>query len=194
MPFPGAEVCLGQASGHTPQGETAVGLGCDVGPLIRYFCRISEGYMKLSTVFIGAMLVMASVGIQGCVHAPRDTTGFAQNHSLSVSANFDDTWQAVKDTLRDKELEIYTRDKRGKFVAYTPMKRRYLQPNRYQYSFDIEAISEDETRIALDTRKQSYGVTLLTYPGWHDRKTADTPQSQELLDAIQAKLDGAVSP
>ena len=145
--------------------------------------------MKLR--FLIVCTIAAGIGVQGCVHAPRDTTGFAQDHSISVDAPFEDTWQAVKSTLREKELEIYTRDKRGTFVAYTPMKRRYLQPNRYQYTFDIEAISESETKIALDTRKQSYGVTLLTYPGWHDRKTADTPESQAILDAIQAKLDAA---
>ncbi len=149
--------------------------------------------MKLRMLIAGAMLAMSSVAIQGCVHAPSDTTGFAQNHDISVDASFEDTWQAVKDILREKELDIYTRDKRGAFVAYTPMKRRYLQPNRYQYTFDIEAVSENETHIALDTRKQSYGVTLLTYPGWHDRKTSDTPESQALLDAIQAKLDTSPS-
>ncbi|MCF6285552.1 MAG: hypothetical protein L3K26_10230 [Candidatus Hydrogenedentes bacterium] len=145
--------------------------------------------MKLRMLVACAISVAVSVGFQGCVHAPRDTTGFAQNHSIAVNASFEDTWQAVKGTLREKELDIYTRDKRGIFVAYTPMKRRYLQPNRYQYTFDIEAISENETRIALDTRKQSYGVTLLTYPGWHDRKTAEEPESQALLDAIQSRLD-----
>jgi hypothetical protein len=145
--------------------------------------------MKLRILI--ACTIAASIGVQGCVHAPRDTTGFAQDHSIAVDASFEDTWQAVKSTLREKELDIYTRDKRGTFVAYTPMKRRYLQPNRYQYTFDIEAISESETKIALDTRKQSYGVTLLTYPGWHDRKTADTPESQAILDAVKAKLDAA---
>ena len=149
--------------------------------------------MKLSKLIVCALSIVASVGIQGCVHAPRDTTGFAQIHDATVAASFDATWQAVKDTLREKELDIYTRDKRGIFVAYTSMKRRYLQPTRYQYTFDLEAISDNETHIALDTRKQSYGVTLLTYPGWHDRKTTDAPESQALLDAIQAKIAAGAS-
>jgi len=123
----------------------------------------------------------------GCAHAPKDTTGFAVTQEIVVAAPFGDTWQAVKDILREKELDIYTRDKRGHFVAFTPEKRRYLQPNRFQYTFDIEALSENETRVALDTRKQRYGVTLLTYPGWHDRKTEAAPESQALLDAIQAR-------
>jgi hypothetical protein len=150
--------------------------------------------MKIRVILAAIVVATATTALSGCVHAPRDTTGFAQVHHVAVDANFQDTWNAVKDTLREKELDIYTRDKRGTFVAYTPMKRRYLQPNRYQYTFDIEAVSETETRIALDTRKQSYGVTLLTYPGWHDRKTADHPESEALLDAIQAKLDHTPTP
>lgn len=149
--------------------------------------------MKLSMTFVCALLVLAGATIQGCAHAPRDTTGFAQEHSTTVDASFEVAWQAVKDTLREKELDIYTRDKRGIFVAHTPMKRRYLQPNRYQYTFELEAISENETRIGLDTRKQRYGVTLLTYPGWHDRKTPNDPESQALLDAIAAKVAAGAS-
>lgn len=137
-----------------------------------------------------SILALALVALPGCVRAPRDTTGFALNNQIVVPASFDTTWQSVKDILREKELDIYTRDKRGRFVAYTPEKRRFLQPNRYQYTFQLEALSENETRIALDTRKQTYGVTLLTYPGWHDRKTTDSPESQALLDAIQARISG----
>jgi len=171
---------LTQACGH--------GNWEDRGPPPTMTEKSPEGFMKLRMLVASAIAVVASAGIQGCVHAPRDTAGFSQNQHLSVPAPFDTTWQAVKDTLREKELDIYTRDKRGVFVAYTSQKRRYLQPNRYQYTFDIEPISENETRIALETIKQSYGVTLLTYPGWHDRQTDDAPESQELLDAIQARL------
>lgn len=149
--------------------------------------------MKRCKLFCFSMLVLATLSPLGCVHAPRDTTGFAQNHEVVVPASFDTTWQTVKDILREQELDIYTRDKRGRFVAYTPEKRRFLQPNRYQYTFQLEEISANETRIALDTRKQTYGVTLLTYPGWHDRKTEDSPESQALLDAIQARASGAAA-
>ena len=150
--------------------------------------------MKRCKLLCFSILVLATLSPLGCVHAPRDTTGFALNHEVVVPASFDTTWQTVKDILREQELDIYTRDKRGRFVAYTPEKRRFLQPNRYQYTFQLEAVSENETRIALDTRKQTYGVTLLTYPGWHDRKTADSPESQALLDAIQARATGASTP
>lgn len=144
--------------------------------------------MKRCKLLCFSILVIASMAPLGCAHAPRDTTGFALNHEVVVNASFENTWQTVKDVLREQELDIYTRDKRGRFVAYTPEKRRFLQPNRYQYTFQLDAISESETRIALDTRKQTFGVTLLTYPGWHDRKTSDSPESQALLDAIQARM------
>jgi hypothetical protein len=34
-------------------------------------------------------------------------------------------------------------------------------------------------------------VTLLTYPGWHDRKTEDHAAAQNILKAIEAKAGGA---
>lgn len=141
--------------------------------------------------FCFSILLISTLSPLGCVHAARDTTGFALNHEVTVPASFDTTWQAVKEVLREKELEIYTRDKRGRFVAYTSEKRHFLQPNRFQYTFQLEEVSANETHIALDTRKQTYGVTLLTYPGWHDRKTEESPESQALLDAIQARVSGA---
>lgn len=149
--------------------------------------------MNCCKFLCSSILLAATLMPLGCAHAPKDTTGFAVKHEIVVAAPFDATWQAVKDILRENELDIYTRDKRGHFVAYTPEKRRYLQPNRYQYTFDLEALSENETRIALDTRKQRYGVTLLTYPGWHDRKTEDAPESQALLDAIQARAGNPIA-
>jgi hypothetical protein len=142
-------------------------------------------------LFCSSILLTFALLPLGCVHAARDTTGFAQNHEIVVAAPFDTTWQSVKAVLREKELDLYTRDKRGQFVAYTPEKRHFLQPKRYKYTFELESISDTETRIALDTRKQAYGVTLLTYPGWHDRKTPDAPESQALLDAIQARATTA---
>lgn len=150
--------------------------------------------MNRCKFFCFSILVVGAIYPLGCAHAPRDTTGFALNHEAVVPASFDTTWQTVKDVLREQELDIYTRDKRGRFVAYTPEKRRLLQPNRYQYTFQLDEISANETRVALDTRKQTYGVTLLTYPGWHDRKTEDSPESQALLDAIQARVSGAANP
>lgn len=141
-----------------------------------------------------SILIVATLSPLGCVRAARDTTGFALNNHVVVPASFDTTWQTVKDILREQELDIYTRDKRGRFVAYTPEKRHLLQPNRYQYTFQLEEVSDNETRITLDTRKQAYGVTLLTYPGWHDRKTPDTPEAQALLDAIAARVAGTSTP
>lgn len=147
---------------------------------------------RCKPLWAGVLLLLATTA--GCAHAPRDTTGFALNHEVVVEAPFNDTWQATKDVLREQELDIYTRDKRGRFVAYTPEKRRLLQPNRYQYTVNIEPISELQTRVALDTRKQVYGVTLLTYPGWHDQKTTEAPHTEVLLEAIQARAADAPSP
>ncbi|MBX3175857.1 MAG: hypothetical protein KF886_00710 [Candidatus Hydrogenedentes bacterium] len=143
--------------------------------------------MNRSKFLCGSVLLVIATLPLGCAHAARDTTGFALNHAVVVDAPFDATWQSVKDVLREKELDIYTRDKRGHFIALTPERRRLLQPNRYKYTIDLEAVSDNSTRVALDTRKQTYGVTLLTYPGWHDRKTEETGEPEALLEAIQAR-------
>ena len=39
-----------------------------------------------------------------------------------------------------------------------------------------------------------FGTTLLTYPGWHDRKTTDHTEAKAILDGIAAKLSGGAAP
>ena len=124
----------------------------------------------------------------GCVHAARDTTGFAQNHQVIVDASFEDTWQAVKAVLRENELTLYTRDKRGYFEAFSDTKRKWFQPKRIKYTFNIQTLAEGGTRVEAAAFHQIYGVTPLTYPGWHDRKTNEGESAANLLEAIAQKL------
>ncbi|MBI4557377.1 MAG: hypothetical protein HY706_07335 [Candidatus Hydrogenedentes bacterium] len=145
-----------------------------------------------SQMQLTALLVI--IAAVGCARAARDTTGFALNDFATVNAPLMDTWQAAKAVLREKELDLYTRDKRGVLVAYSPMKRRFFMPERIQYTITLEELSADSTRVNLETLKQVYGVTLLTYPGWHDRKAADNQEALAILEAIQAKLSSAATP
>lgn len=135
-----------------------------------------------------ALLVLLPLAAFGCARAARDTTGFALNDTATVNASFDETWQAVKAVLRDRELDVYTRDKRGLFVAYSEMKRRFFVPGRIRYTIELSEISDSETGINIETLKEVYGVTLLTYPDWHARKTSDNAESMAILQAIQAKV------
>jgi hypothetical protein len=135
--------------------------------------------------------LLLSVGfVAGCAGAARDTTGFAIADSTTVSAPFVETWQATKAVLREMDLDIYTRDKRGSFVAYTGMSRRFrlFTPHRTELTITLEPVSSETTRVTIETMKQVYGVTLLTYPDWHDRKTTDSQVAQAILEALQVKV------
>jgi hypothetical protein len=123
----------------------------------------------------------------GCVHAARDTTGFAVSAETSVAVPFEEAWQGVKAALREQGLETYTRDKRGVFVAYTPMARRYFQPKRIEYTLTLNERPEGGTNISVSAVRQTYGVTPLTYPDWHARKTSADPGLEALIQAIESK-------
>lgn len=134
------------------------------------------------------LLLIGAAG--GCARAARTTEGFSMVDSMTVTAPFKDAWQATKAVLREQKLELDTRDKRGVFVAYTPMKRhlKLFTPKRVKYTITVQEISSDSTKISIETLKQVYGVTLLTYPDWHDRKTTDNSEALTILDAIKARL------
>lgn len=152
--------------------------------------------MRFSKAVLATLLIVQLSVVLGCARAARDTTGFAQEQSLTVNAPLEQTWQAVKTVLREQGLELYTRDKRGAFVAYTPMKRTLLvQPHRTQYTIELTPVSSAETTVYIEAVKQVYGVTLLTYPGWHDRPAKDPEATQTILSAVQAAISGVpVSP
>jgi hypothetical protein len=138
-------------------------------------------------LLIFSALVMAA-SIAGCARAARDTTGFAINDSAIIEAPFTETWQATKAVLREMDLEIYTRDKRGRFVAFSGMSRRRLfVPNRVKYTIILEEESPETTKVMIESMKQVYGVTLLTYPDWHDRKTQDNTIALEILDRLKTQ-------
>ena len=108
--------------------------------------------------------------------------------SAVVEAPFEEAWQTTKAVLREMELDVHTRDKRGRFVAYTGMTRRRLfVPNRVRYTVVLEPASPENTKVMIETMKQVYGVTLLTYPDWHDRKTHDNSTALEILERLEAR-------
>ncbi len=145
--------------------------------------------MTYRVCLIIAGLAVAAAMTGGCARTARDTTGFALEHTTTVDMPFQDAWQLVKTVLRDQDFEIYTRDKRGIFVAHTKVSRvwRVLQPRRMQYTIELAPVSDNRTRIYIESVRQVYGVTLLTYPGWHDRKTTKDEGALTILSAIQDK-------
>jgi hypothetical protein len=146
--------------------------------------------MRLRTFIWPCLLVLSLSVLAGCARAARDTTGFADEQSITVNAPFEDTWQTVKTVLREQGYELYTRDKRGVFVAYTPMKRRLIQPQRTQYTITLADVTSTQTTVHVETIAQIYGVTLLTYPDWHDRPVRNTEGAAAILSAVQTRLSG----
>ena len=137
------------------------------------------------------LLVVVTVGLGACISPPKNTEGFAVSDSVTINAPFDRCWQDSKTVLREGGYDLFTRDKRGIFVAYTKMKRDLLvAPKRVQFTIAVEPVSETSTKVTIEALKQAYGVTLLTYPGWRDRKTTDLTEAQTLLKAIEAKATG----
>lgn len=126
--------------------------------------------------------------VVGCARSHVDTHGFAHRDALTVPAPFDDAWQATKTVLREKGLNIYTRDTSGTFVAYSEEVRRKMVPHRTQYTLQLDEERDDATTVTVETLDQIFGVTLLTYPGWHDRKTKDNSTALDILEAIYDKV------
>lgn len=146
-------------------------------------------WMPVALIALSALVVTTGTG---CATAARDTHGFAIERSAVVDAPFDEAWQATKHTLQDMELGLYTRDKRGTFVAFSDMDRklRLLTPYRTKITVDLDEVSSESTRVTVSTIKQIYGVTLLTYPDWHDRKMTDPALAEAILQHLQEKLAG----
>ena len=141
------------------------------------------------------LLIPLALPLAGCASGARDTAGFAVSQTASVNTPFEQAWQTVKAVLREHEkpghFEVYTRDKRGVFVAFEDTGRQlFLVPSRVQYTVTIEPAGDNASQVTVETIRQVYGVTLLTYPGWHDRPMKDPAKAQGLLGEIQARTAG----
>lgn len=145
--------------------------------------------MKPRTIVISTLLFCFVLTGLGCTRAARDTTGFALREEAVMNAPFQQTWHAVKRVLLEQGYEIYTRDKRGTFVAYTPMTRiLWTQPRRIKFTIELAETAPNQTAVCVESIRQVYGVTLLTYPNWHDRRQTDPEPARNLLAGIAAKL------
>lgn len=125
----------------------------------------------------------------GCAKALKDTSGLAEEKVFTVKAPFDKTWLATRDALKELNFNLYTRDKRGIFVAYEQPKREWLNLKRVKYEIHLGSVNPEETKIFISAVSQVYGVTLLTEPDWHDRKLTKPSKSEEILNKILEKLN-----
>lgn len=158
-----------------------------VPPTLLVCFRLSGGTLGMpSRSIVFPLLAFAAVS-QGCKSTPAalEAPPFV---SATVPGEFDATWESTRDVLLERGLQIYVRDKRGMFVAYTPTKRRLIFfPRRTKLTVTLEPASDAETTVSVETIRQHYRVTLLTYPDWRDVPgSADEAAGQSLLDAIVA--------
>ncbi len=129
----------------------------------------------------------------GCKSMPDDAPPpSAKVDSLTIQGAPAEVWQGTRQALLDQGYEIYTRDKRGLFVAYTKVERRFFVfPHRTQLTVTFEAVSEDETRLSVEAVHQKYRVSLLTYPDWRDDpEPAEGDEGGVLLEAIRGAIGG----
>ena len=138
-------------------------------------------YVKFFSVT--ALFVVATLG--GCARSVPDTEGFALTDTAEIQLSASEAWQVTKQALLDLDLDLYTRDRRGRFVAFSSKKRGWFNLGRVKYTIDLTEQAENRTKITVETLRQVYGSTLLTEPGWHDRKTTENSGAQQILDSIQ---------
>ena len=140
-----------------------------------------------SSVFLPAIFVFSFIG---CATNSPQVQPLSATDSRIVQAPFEAAWQATKAALRQQDYILFTRDKRGFFEAYTEERRKLIFPRRSRLSVTLVAVSSTTTRITVETLEQKYQVSLLTYPGWHEGKDADSARGLALLDAVEAHIAG----
>lgn len=142
-------------------------------------------------LLVGVVCALPLAFSTGCARAALDTTGFAEVESAEFDGDFLEVWQAAKAELRAMDLEIYTRDKRGVFVAFTPQGRAlWLQPQRTKFTITLEEMRPGRVGVDIETIGHVYGVTLLTHPDWHERPARETDTARAILEGIAMRLDG----
>lgn len=129
-------------------------------------------------------LLIALVVAAGCAGGPPPTPPDVPTASAVLPHDFDTVWQAAKDALREQDYEIYTRDKRGMFVAHTPRKGTFSIPNRARITIVLERVTTSSTRVTVEAVQERYRMPLLRHPGWREQPHVD------LQDRRQAVLDG----
>jgi len=152
------------------------------------FGRIQGGFCNMR------LLAMSVLGVLcfavGCATTLPDTGGFESTDAVTIGAGFDETWQATKAVLREMELEVYTRDKSGEFVAFSEMRRQFrvVTPRRVKITIRLEELSAESTSLSVESVEQVYGVKLLTYPDWHDRESVDNELAVTILESVRNRL------
>jgi len=142
------------------------------------------------------LCLATGIGVTGCRSTGEPNMVRASEESIVIGLPLEQAWEQVRDTLIEKKYDVYTRDKRGLLIGYTKMKRRkLLVPHRTKFTIVLEKITNESTRISIESVHQRYRVTFLTYPGWRDMETdSEALEDKELgHDLLMAIQDSAIS-
>lgn len=144
----------------------------------------------LHQIGLGALLSAVILGVSGCATGAQTPPEQPFVDTMTVPLDFDAAWLLTRDVLLDQDVEIYTRDKRGLFVAYTKTKRKSLiVPWRTKLTISLHEETAESTKIAIETVRQRYTVTPLTYPTWRDKDFVEGESAgTEVLEAIKSRI------
>ena len=129
--------------------------------------------------------ILSILLLAGCARGATQAVQVSPSASLVIQSNFEDTWRATKSALREGGYVIYTRDKRGFFVAYLEEAGHRLAPHRTRYTVRLEQLTASSTRVTIDGVHQRYGVTLKTYPAWRNIESEEPMELGSILEQIQ---------
>ena len=143
--------------------------------------------------FLILVIIWCVVATGGCATSTPTSTPDAGGAVIEpVSADLDVGFKAARDAIRDvlrsKPIEIYTRDKRGEFVVHADMGRRLFTPRRLRLVIALKAVSENKTHVTISTFPEAYTVQLLTVPAWRPARFGDNGLANEILESVRKRL------
>lgn len=143
--------------------------------------------MRCAAVLLALTCLVAADGcarFQGRSAGERSTVPV----STEVDGEFKVVWAVVRDVLRESPVEVYTRDKRGRFVVFQDKGRAFLTPRRLRFGITLRPVSESQTRVTVETFPEAYTVQLLTRPAWRPADFGDNSLAREILNSIQRRI------
>lgn len=147
--------------------------------------------MKLDSSGVWAVFAVLTLAA-GCASAPPPPPPEVAVDSVVLEREFDAVWQATKTALIEQDYEIYTRDLRGMFVAYTKKTGTFSIPNRARITVVLERVTTNSTKVSVEAVQERYRMPLLKYPGWKEQPKVDlTQRRQEVLETIESTVNAA---
>jgi hypothetical protein len=152
----------------------------------------SELSMKWVLGCVAAALMLSACGCAGLRGRVPASEYSIPEVSAEVEGEFKQIRDVVRDVLRESPVEIYTRDKRGRFVVFAEMRRAFLTPRRLRLVVTLARVAERSTRVTVQTFPEAYITRLLTYPAWRPAAFGDDSLAKEIVTAIEKRVSEVV--